>query len=111
MNRKDLLIALACTVATFLSACGGGGSKPAPTTPTISITTAPAATLEINGTTPVAATVSNDSTNAGVDWTCSTSPCGTFNPTHTASGATTMYTAPSTVGMVTICLLYTSRCV
>jgi hypothetical protein len=102
MNRKDLLIALACTVATFLSACGGGGSKPAPTTPTISITTAPAATLEINGTTPVAATVSNDSTNAGVDWTCSTSPCGTFNPTHTASGATTMYTAPSTVGMVTI---------
>ena len=102
MNRKDLLIALACTVATFLSACGGGGSKPAPTTPTISITTAPAATLEINGTTPVAATVSNDSTNAGVDWTCSTSPCGTFNPTHTASGATTMYTAPSAAGMVTI---------
>jgi hypothetical protein len=40
------------------------------------------------------------STNAGVDWsaTCgSAGVCGTFNPTHTASGASTMYTAPSSV--------------
>ena len=104
MNRKALLIALACTVATFLSACGGGGGhKTPPATPTISITTAPAAMLEINGTTTAAATVANDSTNAGVDWTCTpTGSCGSFNPAHTASGASTTYTAPSTAGAVTI---------
>jgi hypothetical protein len=102
MNRKALLIALAFTVATFLSACGGGGGHKTPTTPTIAITTAPPSSLEINGTASIAATVSNDSTNAGVDWTCSTSPCGTFNPTHTASGGTTVYTAPSAAGAVTI---------
>ena len=104
MNRKALLIALACTVAMFLSACGGGGGHTTPpATPTISITTAPAAMLEINGSTPVAATVANDSTNAGVDWTCTpTGSCGSFNPAHTASGASTTYTAPSASGMVTI---------
>ena len=104
MNRKALLIALACTVATFLSACGGGGGHTTPpATPTISITTAPAAMLEINGSTTAAATVANDSTNAGVDWTCTpTGSCGSFNPAHTASGASTTYTAPSAAGMVTI---------
>jgi hypothetical protein len=105
MNRKALLITLACTVATFLSACGGGGGghTTPPATPTISITTAPAAMLEINGTTTAAATVANDSTNAGVDWTCTpTGTCGSFNPTHTASGASTTYTAPATAGAVTI---------
>ena len=103
MNRKALLITVAFTVATFLSACGGGGGHTTPpATPTISITTAPPSALEINATASIAATVSNDSTNAGVDWTCSTSPCGTFNPAHTTSGGTTVYTAPSAAGMVTI---------
>jgi hypothetical protein len=40
------------------------------------------------------------STNAGVDWsvTCgSAGACGSFNPTHTASGSPTTYTAPSAV--------------
>ena len=52
-----------------------------------------------------AATVSNDATNKGVDWTVNCSDCGSFNPTHTASGATTTYTAPASVpngGSVTI---------
>lgn len=51
-------------------------------------------------TTTLAATVTGDSTNAGVDWTAScgsstTGACGTFNPATTSSGATTTYTAPS----------------
>jgi hypothetical protein len=96
MNRKALLIAVACTVAAFLSAC----SKSTP--PAITISTAPPATLEINNSASIAATVTHDSHNEGVDWTCSPSPCGTFNPTHTASGASTVYTAPSTAGAVTI---------
>lgn len=46
------------------------------------------------------ATVSNDASNQGVKWTCSsanTTSCGAFAPTQTASGATTMYTAPATL--------------
>ncbi|MGC1684476.1 MAG: hypothetical protein WA734_02540 [Candidatus Acidiferrales bacterium] len=69
----------------------------------ITITTAPPANLEINRSAPVAATVSNDSTNAGVDWTCTpTGSCGNFSPAHTASGASTVYSAPATAGAVTI---------
>jgi hypothetical protein len=65
------------------------------TTVSIALTTAPPATLNVNGTATVSATVTNDSANAGVDWTCiPTGTCGTFNPAHTASGANTTYTAP-----------------
>ena len=64
-------------------------------TVSIALTTAPPATLDVNGTAAVSATVTNDSANAGVDWTCTpTGTCGTFSPAHTASGANTTYTAP-----------------
>jgi hypothetical protein len=55
-------------------------------------------TIVANHTASLVATVSNDYSNAGVDWTVSCgSPgaCGTFSPAHTASGAATTYTAPS----------------
>lgn len=60
----------------------------------------PANTIVISGNALLAATVSNDPSNAGVDWsvTCgSPGACGSFSPTHTASGATTTYTAPAAV--------------
>jgi hypothetical protein len=55
----------------------------------------------------MSATVTNDSQNLGVDWTvtCNANNCGSFTPTHTASGAPTSYMAPPTVptgGTVTI---------
>lgn len=68
----------------------------------------PGGAIAINSTAPLVATVSNDPANAGVDWkvTCATSgACGSFSPTHTASGATTTYTSPAsppTGGTVTI---------
>jgi len=46
------------------------------------------------------AVVSNDTSNAGADWsvTCgSAGACGSFSPTHTASGNATTYTAPIAV--------------
>ncbi|MBT9333105.1 hypothetical protein [Paracidobacterium acidisoli] len=47
------------------------------------------------------AVVSGDSTNAGVDWTLRCSPsspsCGTISPSHTASGAAVVYTAPTSL--------------
>jgi len=55
-------------------------------------------TIVANRTASLVATVSNDLSNAGVDWTVSCgSPgaCGAFSPAHTASEAATTYTAPS----------------
>ncbi len=67
---------------------------------TVTITAAPPTTMGVDAVANVTATVSNDSSNAGVDWsaTCgSGSVCGSFNPTHTNSGSPTVYTAPSTI--------------
>ena len=64
----------------------------------VSITKKANTTIVANRTASLVATVSNDFSNAGVDWTVSCgSPgaCGTFSPAHTASGAPTTYTAPS----------------
>ena len=77
--------------------------------PAISIvfTVAPPSSLQINAQAMMSATVSGDSQNLGVDWTvtCTGGGCGSFNPTHTASGALTTYTAPPSIpsgGTVTI---------
>ncbi len=48
------------------------------------------------------ANVGNDSSDAGVDWSCTGGACGTFVPAHTASGASTVYTAPASPGAVTV---------
>ena len=66
----------------------------------VTITQQPASSLVVSSTTNVTATVTNDSLNKGVDWTVtcgSAGACGSFNPTHTASGAATVYTAPANV--------------
>jgi hypothetical protein len=91
--------------AGLLIGCGGGSSStttPPPPTITGTISGNPAS-LAAGATAMLTATVSGDSTNAGVDWTCSpATSCGAFNPTHTASGAATTYTAPATPGTVMI---------
>jgi Putative Ig domain len=76
---------------------------------TISIAFTPSAPSSVTagGTLGVTATVTNDPGAGGVDWTvsCPDVGCGSFNPTHTASGAQTTYTAPPGVptgGTVTI---------
>jgi sugar lactone lactonase YvrE len=53
--------------------------------------------IATSGTQTLTAGVTNDVKNAGVTWSCGASGCGTFSSTKTASGATTTYTAPSTV--------------
>jgi len=92
-------------LALNISGCGSSGSStPTPSgNATIAFTQAPPSTLAAGGTAAISATVANDSTNAGVDWSCApAASCGTFNPTHTASGATTTYTAPGAAASVTI---------
>jgi hypothetical protein len=95
MNRNTLLIVLTLAVSLAASACGSSAS------PSVVISTPPPASLEINGMATIAATTAHDK-GAGVTWSCSPSPCGSFNPTTTLSGVTTVYTAPSTAGSVTI---------
>ncbi|HXA75645.1 MAG TPA: hypothetical protein VNV41_00800 [Candidatus Acidoferrales bacterium] len=100
MNFKSLLVGIAIGIPMLIAGCGGGTNL---NKISIAITTAPPASLQVNQTASMAATVTMDSSNSGVDWSCTpTGTCGTFVPTHTASGATTVYTAPATAGAVTI---------
>src|SRR5215831_9473998 len=57
------------------------------------------ANLLANASQPFTATVANDATNSGVNWTVSCTPgppCGAVSHTSTLSGVPTTYTAPST---------------
>lgn len=79
-----------------LVGCSDSGSA---NSVTVSISQSPPASLAPGEQTSVAATVTNDTSNAGVDWTatCSSTSCGSFDPAHTASEATSVYTAPTTL--------------
>jgi hypothetical protein len=63
----------------------------------VSFSLAPPAALQLGSQTTLTVNVINDVSNAGVDWvaSCSSANCGSFNPTHTASGVATVYTAPA----------------
>lgn len=65
----------------------------------VSFSTPPPSSMVINTTASVAASVSNDTKNAGVTWTvaCGSAQCGALNPASTASGVSTTYTAPGVV--------------
>jgi hypothetical protein len=115
-----LPIVIMLVVSIAMAGCaltsGPKTSEFAPT-PTVSISLAQQnlpPNLLVGGTAIVSATVSNDVANAGVDWVamCGSPPtCGTFSPAHTASGATTNYTAPlilPTGGTVTVTALSTT---
>lgn len=72
------------------------------TLPSISVSLSPSsASVALNGTQKFTATVKNDGTNKGVNWSltennvpCSPA-CGTISPTTTASGAPAIYSAPA----------------
>jgi hypothetical protein len=100
-----------------MAGCSTNGAKTINSqTPLISviITQGPSASLVVGGTTTLSASVSYDIANAGVNWVaiCGTPPnCGSFSPSHTASGGTTTYTAPLAVpahGTVSLTALSTT---
>jgi len=70
-------------------------TAPAPPAILVTLNPQPPTSLATGATASLTAVVTNDS--KGVNWTvtCGTSPCGSFNPTGTASGAPTTYTAPT----------------
>jgi len=59
----------------------------------------PAPNLPVDAATNLTAVVTFDPNDAGVDWTvsCQGTSCGSFNPSHTASGQLTSFTAPPSV--------------
>lgn len=94
-----MTLCLGVAASWGIAGCSTGAAKPASLTPTISVamTQVPPTSLIVGATATVSATVTSDVANAGVDWvaTCGSAPnCGSFSPSHTASGATTTYTAP-----------------
>ncbi len=66
----------------------------------VSFESVPPASLQLNATATISARIVNDvSANPEVKWTvtCSTSACGSFNPTTTTNEAATNYTAPPAI--------------
>ena len=89
---------LAATVLLGLASCGGGGgSDQYPIS--VAFSTAPPSSLSTDTTASMAAIVSNDAADAGVNWsvTCTGSDCGSFSPTSTTNGSPTTYTPPASV--------------
>jgi hypothetical protein len=92
--RKSILLLIALTTIAALVGCSSSSNQPL----TLSLNSVPTS-LTVNSQTAIVASVDNDKANGGVAWSCATtpagSPCGTFNPATTASGASTTYTAPA----------------
>jgi hypothetical protein len=106
MKRYALWLFLLALALTGLTHCSSSKSTPPPPPPpaiSVSISQAPPGTMTVNTTAPVTASVSNDSANGGVNWSCTPAgACGSFNPTKTASGTATTYTAPAAAANVSI---------
>jgi hypothetical protein len=106
MNRKALWIVLLTLGLTYVAGCGGSSHNI--NNIQVTISQPPPGFLQPDAAAvPVTATVTRDSANAGVTWSCSPgnslATCGSFNPATTPSGTATMYQPPPTaVGAVTI---------
>ncbi len=108
IRRWVLFLPLAVMICSFAGCSGGSTANvqnpppPPPSLVAIEFQPAPATSVALNATVPLTAVVSNDPSNAGVDWslTCSipgTAPdkCGSLSALHTASSAAAIYTPPS----------------
>ena len=89
-----------------LAGCGGNMSSvqnpPPPPVSAVSIAfqPAPVGSIPLNSATTLTAVVTNDSSNAGVDWSLlcpKNATCGSLSPLHTDSGKPATYTPPVTI--------------
>jgi hypothetical protein len=103
-TRRWMLSLLSVAMVSALAGCGGGSTfdvqnPPPPPPPNLSIAfqPAPPGSIPINTTTTLTAVVSNDPSNAGVDWsvTCQNPKnCGSLSALHSSSGDTLTFTPP-----------------
>ncbi|SPE45111.1 conserved exported hypothetical protein [Candidatus Sulfotelmatobacter sp. SbA7] len=107
--RKSLLLLISLSMIAALVACSSSSSStPPPPAITVTLTAVPA-TLQVDANQAVTATVTNDSANAGVNWSCTpVGTCGSFSSGSTASGVAVTYTAPLTVPASTVVITATS---
>jgi hypothetical protein len=111
---KSVLLPISLALVFFMAACSSSNSnnsgstgKGTGTQPSIALSSTPSS-VNVNGTISVTATVSNDSGNGGVNWSCTpASSCGSFSAGKTASGTATTYTAPTTVPSSTVVITAT----
>jgi hypothetical protein len=105
-TRRWTLFLLVAAMISLLAGCGGNTNvqnpQPPPQNPvSVAFTPQPAGSLAVGFTENVTATVTNDPTNAGVDWRLlcqgGAGTCGTLSNQHTASDAPNTYTAPQTL--------------
>jgi len=105
--RRAVPLFLGAMMAVVLTGCGKGAAfntgatmenPVASAALSIAFQSTPAASVPLGFTTGIAAVVSNDPYDYGVDWsvTCASSNCGSVTPLHTTSGQATTYTPPST---------------
>jgi hypothetical protein len=80
-------------IAILLAGCGSQGAYQQPV---VTMGTTPAI-VQPGATAMLSASVTNDSSNMGVNWivSCPRTPCGSVSPANTASGASTTYSAPA----------------
>lgn len=103
-SRKSISLAACIGLMAFLTACSGSSnnSNPGGTTPksepaSIALSSTPTS-VTVSGTISVTATVTNDGSNGGVNWSCApVGNCGSFSAGKTASGTATTYSAPNSV--------------
>jgi hypothetical protein len=88
-----------------ITASTGAITITAANSPSVSLSTAPTS-LALGGTFSITATVTNDSGNGGVTWSCTSSnsaaTCGSFSASKSASGTAVAYIAPSVAASVVI---------
>ena len=108
-NLKWFALLLPGLAVTMVSA--GCGSNNAVVQPVVTMGPTPT-TVQPGSTAQFSATVSNDSSNMGVQWTvtCPVPSCGSVSPTTTASGGPTTYTASAIppAGDLTVTITATS---
>ena len=109
---KSLLLLIGLGTIAALVACGGSNNNNNNKTITISLSTTPSpapTSLAPGGTLQVTATVTNDSANGGVTWSCTpASTCGSFSANSSASGVAVTYTAPATAPASSVVITATS---
>ncbi len=102
--RRWILFLPLATMISALAACGGGSTfnvqnppPPVQQQPSIAFQGTPPQSILVNTTASLTATVTNDPSNAGVNWLLScanTGNCGALSALHTASGTAVTYTPP-----------------
>jgi hypothetical protein len=98
--KKSFAVLIFLSLTFMMIACGGGSTTTPPAAAiSVAIQGGLASSIGISTGVQMIATVSNDATGGGVDWTvtCGSNDCGSFSAAHTASGIATIYSSPATV--------------